>query len=312
MTSITQHSTNEDKKKVAFVALVGRPSAGKSTLLNTLCGYKVAIVSPIPQTTRHAVRGILTRQEGQLIFVDTPGLHLSEKKMNIKLIEVAERTLEESDLVLYVIDASREPGPEESFVVQKIQEKIPSWEQKMVVAINKVDVEGAKPERCRSFIQTKLPTLPEDRFCSISALRGDGVAELTSRLFALAPEGELLYPEDTYTDQDVPFRIAEIIREQAILRLRQEIPHCIFVEVADVELREEGTQLWIRAFILVERESQKGIVVGKGGRLIKEIRQASQRELQKIFDWKIYLDLRVKTAPDWRQDDKVLKKLLDR
>ncbi|MCX7949235.1 MAG: GTPase Era, partial [Treponemataceae bacterium] len=204
MTSITQHSTNEDKKKVAFVALVGRPSAGKSTLLNTLCGYKVAIVSPIPQTTRHAVRGILTRQEGQLIFVDTPGLHLSEKKMNVKLIDVAERTLEESDLVLYVIDASREPGPEESFVVQKIQEKIPSCEQKMVVAINKVDVEGAKPERCRSFIQTKLPTLPEDRFCSISALRGDGVAELTSRLFALAPEGELLYPEDTYTDQDVP------------------------------------------------------------------------------------------------------------
>ncbi|TCW62201.1 GTPase Era [Treponema sp. J25] len=300
------------KKKVAFLALVGRPSAGKSTLLNTLCGYKVAIVSPIPQTTRHAVRGILTRQEGQLIFVDTPGLHLSEKKMNVKLIEVAERTLEESDLVLYVIDASREPGPEESFVVQKIQEKIPFCEQKMVVAINKVDAEGAKPERCRSFIQTKFPALPEDRFCSISALRGDGVAELTDRLFALAPEGELLYPEDTYTDQDVPFRIAEIIREQAILRLRQEIPHCIFVEVADVELREEGTQLWIRAFILVERESQKGIVVGKGGRLIKEIRQASQRELQKIFDWKIYLDLRVKTAPDWRRDDKVLKKLLDR
>ncbi|HOJ98984.1 MAG TPA: GTPase Era [Termitinemataceae bacterium] len=312
MTSITQHSTNEDKKKVAFVALVGRPSAGKSTLLNTLCGYKVAIVSPIPQTTRHAVRGILTRQEGQLIFVDTPGLHLSEKKMNVKLIEVAERTLEESDLVLYVIDASREPGPEESFVVQKILEKIPSYGQKMVVAINKVDAEGAKPEQSRTFIQTKFPDLQDDRLYLISALRGDGVAELTSRLFALAPEGELLYPEDTYTDQDVPFRIAEIIREQAILRLRQEIPHCIFVEVADVELREEGTQLWIRAFILVERESQKGIVVGKGGRLIKEIRQASQRELQKIFDWKIYLDLRVKTAPDWRQDDKVLKKLLDR
>lgn len=312
MTSITQHSTNEDKKKVAFVALVGRPSAGKSTLLNTLCGYKVAIVSPIPQTTRHAVRGILTRQEGQLIFVDTPGLHLSEKKMNVKLIEVAERTLEESDLVLYVIDASREPGPEESFVVQKILEKIPSYGQKMVVAINKVDAEGAKPEQSRTFIQTKFPDLQDDRLYLISALRGDGVAELTGRLFALAPDGELLYPEDTYTDQDVPFRIAEIIREQAILRLRQEIPHCIFVEVADVELREEGTQLWIRAFILVERESQKGIVVGKGGRLIKEIRQASQRELQKIFDWKIYLDLRVKTSPDWRQNDKVLKKLLDR
>ncbi|MCX7655383.1 MAG: GTPase Era [Treponemataceae bacterium] len=312
MTSIIQHSMKEGKKKVAFVSLVGRPSTGKSTLLNTLCGYKVAIVSPIPQTTRHAVRGILSRQEGQLIFVDTPGLHLSEKKMNVKLIEVAERTLEESDLVLYVIDASREPGPEESFVVQKIQEKVPSYAQKVVVAINKIDVQGANSARCRSFVQTKLPGLQEDRFYAISALKGEGIETLVSRLFMLAPEGELLYPEDTYTDQDVPFRIAEIIREQAILRLRQEIPHCLFVDVADVELREKDTQLWIRAFILVERESQKGIVVGKGGRLIKEIRQASQRELQKIFDWKIYLDLRVKTAPDWRQNDIVLKKLLDR
>jgi GTP-binding protein Era len=297
-----------DKKKAAFVAVVGRPSAGKSTLVNSLCGAKVAIVSPVPQTTRNAIRGIVNREEGQLVFVDTPGQHISDKKLNKKLMDVAGRVVGESELVLYVLDASRKPGAEEAAIAEKLR----GSSGRMIAAINKIDSPAADVDAVREFLRQQLPDLDEGRYCSISALKNEGTDTVLHRLFDLAETGDAFYPEEYYTDQDLHFRIAEIIREKAINRLRQELPHSLYVEVADAELREGDTKLWVRAFIIVERESQKGMVVGKGGAMIKAIREAAQKDLKKIFDWKIELDLRVKAAHDWRHNDATLHKLIDR
>ncbi|GHV73557.1 GTPase Era [Spirochaetia bacterium] len=302
------------EKKSAFIAVVGRPSVGKSTLVNLLCGQKVAIVSAVPQTTRNAIRGIVNRPEGQLIFVDTPGRHASEKKLNKKLMEVSDRAVQEAELVLYLLDAARPPGAEEESIAADLA---PFAGKALVAAVNKMDAKEADFEGLRSFITRRLPELPDSRIFKISALKNEGAEELLHCLFDMAAAGEPLYPEEYYTDQDLGFRIAEIIREKAINRLREELPHSLYVEVADTELHSEGddpakTRLWIRAFIITERESQKGMVVGKGGEMIKAIRQAAQKDLNRILDWKVELDLRVKSAHDWRHNDKVLRRLISR
>ena len=298
-----------DRKKSAFVALVGRPSVGKSTLVNLLCDAKVAIVSAVPQTTRNAVRGIVTRPEGQLVFVDTPGRHVSEKKLNKKLMDVADRALEDSELVLYVLDSSRSPGPEEEAIAARLKDK----QDRIIAAINKTDVKGADPLKINSFLDSLLPELKASCRFEISCYKNEGIEQLLACLFEAAPRGDPLYPDEYYTDQEISFRVSEIIREKAINRLREEIPHSIYVEVADLEFRQQDSpdqkRLWVRAFIITERESQKGIVVGKGGEMIKAIGQAARKELNSIFDWKIDLDLRVKTSKDWRHDDRVLKKI---
>jgi GTP-binding protein Era len=279
--------------KAAFVAIIGRPSAGKSTLVNKICGEKVSIVSAVPQTTRDAIRGILTREQGQLVFVDTPGRHKSEKKFNIKLSEISAKAVEDSDIVLYVLDATRAPGPEEI----EIATLLVPHSGRTVAAINKIDDKNADPARARAFIFLYLPDLLT--VCQVSAKTGEGVEPLFEALYAMAPEGEAFYDAEYYTDQEVDFRIAEIIREKAINRLRDEIPHALRVEIADTTFDENAEggrgRLWVRAFIIVERESQKGIVVGKGGLMIRAIRLAALKELDRIFDWKIELDLRVKT-----------------
>jgi GTP-binding protein Era len=326
------------------VAVVGRPSVGKSTLVNRICGQKVAIVSPIPQTTRNAIRGIYNGKKGQLVFVDTPGWHYSEKKINKKLVSVSGRSMEDADLILYVLDASRPPGREEEAIAAAL---LP-FSGKTIAAINKIDSRGADTGGLRLFLRKQLPELvsapPADetgsagaaRCVEISALEKRGLDGLLSLLFTLAPQGEPFYPEDFYTDQEVSFRIAEIIREKAIAGLRQELPHSIYVEVADMEFKipegaahappavedkdaatDDGTgsgrkQLWVRAFIVTERESQKGMVVGKGGARIKAVRLAARKDLNAIFDWNIDLDLRVKTSKDWRHNDTILKRLIDR
>jgi GTP-binding protein Era len=269
---------------------------GKSTLVNLICGAKVAIVSAVPQTTRNAIRGILTRSEGQLIFVDTPGRHVSERKINKKLMDVSDRALNDSELVLYVLDAARVPGPEEEEVAKRLK----GLQDRTLAAINKTDAPGADPQRSIDFLSKHLPDIPFSNSFEIYRKKKEGIDALLACLFEMAPSGEALYPEEYYTDQDMPFRISEIIREKAIIRLKEELPHLINVECADLELRSDpktGKQrLWVRAFILVERESQKGIIVGKGGEKIKSIGQAARKELNSIFDWKVELDLRVKTG----------------
>jgi GTP-binding protein Era len=294
-------------KKAAFVAVVGRPSAGKSTLINRICGEKVAIVSAIPQTTRNAIRGIVNREQGQLVFIDTPGRHKSEKKFNKKLAGISDKAVDDSDFILYLMDATRPPESEEA----EIAAFLGSHQQRTVVAVNKIDSKEADCARSCQFLAENLPNIGKDRCFAISAQKNEGIEVLLAALYELAEEGEPFYDAEYYTDQEVDFRITEIIREQAINRLRQELPHALYVEVADAEFTKENEKLFVRAFIIVERESQKGIVVGKGGAMIKAIRLASLKELHAIFDWKIDLDLRVKTGKDWRHNDKILNRLTD-
>jgi len=309
------------QKKAAFSAVVGRPSTGKSTLINLLCGQHVAIVSPVPQTTRNTIRGIVNREQGQLVLVDTPGIHLSEKKFNNRLSETAFRAAAESDLILYVLDASRAPGPEEESIAEKIASRSPATAApKLVAAVNKMDIPTADFNRTAEFLKSRFPTIDESRIIPISAKTNEGVEKLLDTLFCLAPAGEAFYPEEYYTDQEIDFRISEIIRGAALPYLHQELPHAVYVEVADRELRSPESQspetkkerLWVRAFLICERESQKGMIVGKGGKVIKAIGETARKELNKIFDWKVDLDLRVKTGKDWRHNDVILRKVLDR
>ena len=296
------------QKKAGVVAIIGRPSAGKSTLLNKMAGAKVSIVSPVPQTTRNAIRGIVNRSRGQLIFIDTPGYHDSDKKLNILLKGIAKDRLPESDCILYLLDASREAGPEEAAIAQLLS----GVAGRLVVGINKIDREDARPGMMHLFLEKALPALPSDRIVEISAETGKNVATLLSAIYDIVPDGEPLYPEEYYTDQDVDFRIAEIIREKAILNTRQEIPHALYVEIADMEMKRNGKELWVRAFIVVERETQKAMVIGKGASMIQKIRTEAKTEMQKLFDYYIRLDLQVRVNKNWRQKDPVLGRLMKR
>ena len=292
--------------KTAVVAIVGRPSAGKSTFLNTASGEKVSIVSPIPQTTRNAVRGIVNTSLGQLVFVDTPGYHDSEKKLNLKLKGIAAEQLESSDVILYIIDSTRAPGKEEELTAALIAPYL----SKTVVAINKIDAADSKVALIRTFLATTFPKLESSRVVDISAQQDTNINQVLQALYDLAPEADQLYPEEYYTDQEVDFRIAEIVREQAINRLHDELPHAIYVEIADMEWRKNGKELWVRAFLCVERESQKGMVIGKGASMIKTIRVESIKALRKIFPYRVDLDLQVKVSKNWRQRDQLLNRLL--
>ena len=285
---------------------MGRPSAGKSTFLNTASGEKVSIVSPVPQTTRNAVRGIVNTSLGQLVFVDTPGYHDSEKKLNLKLKGIAAEQLDSADVILYIIDSTRSPGKEEELTAALVTPYL----NKTVIAINKIDSADSKVALIRTFLATTFPKLESSRVVDISAEQDTNINQILKALYDLAPEADQLYPEEYYTDQEVDFRIAEIVREQAINRLHDELPHAIYVEIADMEWRKNGKELWVRAFLCVERESQKGMVIGKGASMIKTIRVESIKALRKIFPYRVDLDLQVKVSKNWRQRDQLLNRLL--
>lgn len=287
------------------VTIIGRPSAGKSTFLNTASGEKVSIVSSIPQTTRNAIRGVVNTTKGQIVFIDTPGYHKSEKKLNLKLQEIAKTRLEEGDAVLYLIDLSREFGKEE----KNISSLLIPLQNKTVIGLNKADLASAKTELVKKELLSLLPDIPQERIFEISALKDEGINEILSLIIELLPEGEALYPEDIYTDQDVVFRITEIIREQAILHTREEIPHALYAGVEDAEMRKNGKELWVRAFLYVEKESQKAMLIGKGAAVIKSIRIKSMAELRKIFPYKVQLDLQVRVNKNWRQKDRIIQKI---
>ena len=265
--------------KSGFAVTVGRPSCGKSTLINTLCGHKVSIVSSVPQTTRRPVRGIANREEGQIVFSDMPGFHLSGKEFNRALNETTAAALRGRPEVFPV------------FALNKID------------AVDDAAVSIEAYQRFLSRFWTDAEVLP------VSALRGEGTQRLFASLFARLEEGPPLYPEDYYTDQPPEFRIAEIIREKAMNRLSEELPYSIYVEVADWEMPSDN-ELWIRAFICVEKESQKGMVVGKDGVKIGAIRKAAKRELKSVFPQNIRLDLRVKVSKNWRKNGYQIKSVL--
>ena len=289
--------------KSAFITLIGRPSSGKSTLMNELCGRKISIVAPSPQTTRNRVRGILTDTRGQLVFIDTPGYHISDKKLNLQLKTVSVSALEDADLILYVIDSSRRLGEEE----ENLTDLLKRFNEKLVIAVNKTDLPGSSS---KEIIDNYKELFPDAAILAVSALEADGTEDLKMVLFDKSPDGEKMYPDEFFTDQEPEFRASEIIREKAINRVKEELPHAIYVEIADMEVSDDGKVLWIRAFLIVERESQKGIVVGKGGAGIKVIRVSAQKELNEIFPYRVNLDLRVKANTKWRRNDQLLKRLI--
>ena len=290
--------------KCASVAIIGRPSSGKSTLLNTICESKVSITSPTPHTTRNAIRGIYTDSRGQLIFTDTPGFHISEKKFQKRMQDIATSSLEETDAVLYMLNATRKPGSEEDAITYMLS----GLSVPVVCCINKKDIlSDEQIEDAREYLRKSMPGRT---VLVASAKADDGIDEILIELFKHAPEGELLYDENTWTDQDLEFRISEIIREKAMNSVTQEIPYAIMVEVADLEYNAEEGKVWVRAFITVERDSQKGIMVGKGGENIKKIRIASFKDIKKIFPGsKLDLDLRVRVNPKWKSNDVILSKV---
>ncbi|MCK9288248.1 MAG: GTPase Era [Sphaerochaetaceae bacterium] len=291
--------------KSGSIAIIGRPSSGKSTLVNTICEGKVSITASTPQTTRNAIKGIFTDQRGQLIFTDTPGYHIGEKAFNKRLQETAVTSLSDVDAILYVVDASRVPGAEEVAIIDIIRKT----RKPIVVAINKKDlVSGNQIDTCKTIIASYLNDVP---IFIISAKDDTGIDEVLIELFKIVPEGSLMYSEETFTDQPLEFRISEIIREKAISLVTEEIPHAIFVEVSDLEYSEIEQSVWIRAFINVERETQKGILIGKGGEGIKKIRQRAFKDIKKIFpSLQLHIDLRVKVQPKWRQNETLLGRIL--
>ena len=288
--------------KSAFVAIAGRPSAGKSTLVNALCGEKVSIVSPVPQTTRNAVRGIVNTSTGQLVLLDTPGFHISEKRFNKRLAEVAKDAFSDADIIIYLIDATRKPGDEEEALAKALK----MLSSKLVAAINKVDLPEADIFLATSFLEEHFPGLP---LVQISALAKTGLEDLVAVLFEKAPEGPAWYPEEYYTDQEPVFRIAEIIREKIISHTRDELPHAVYVSYEDSRRLEDGS-LEASYDLVAERDSQKGILIGKGGSMIRVIREEAEADLATIFDYAVHLRLSVRVDPDWRKDDKKLQDLI--
>jgi GTP-binding protein Era len=297
-------STSSPDHRAGFVSLVGRPNAGKSTLLNRLLGQKIAIVTPKPQTTRNRIRGIRTLPGVQVVYVDTPGLHPSPGKLGRFLAATVAESLEAVDAVVFVADASQAPGSADDQALAALADVTAP----VLLALNKIDL---VPDKTRL-----LPRLREyaarrsfHALIPISAATGAGVARLEAELLALLPAGPPLYPPDAVTDQPETFFVAETIREKLVLATRAEVPYAAAVRVEELADRGPQGPLYIRASIFVERPSQKAIVIGEGGRTLKHIGQAARRELEAFFRVPVYLDLRVRVRKDWRRDDRALREL---
>lgn len=293
--------------KSGTVALVGRPNVGKSTLINVLVGQKVAIVSPRPQTTRHRIVGVVNEERGQIVFFDLPGVHRPLHRMNVQMMHVLRETIQEVDVVVQMFAADEPPGHGEEFVV----ELLAGLHTPVVLVPNKVDLAAA-----RKHLAERVAFYTDRRsyaaIVPVSALTGEGIPVLLMHLFALLPEGEALLPPDATTTQSERFFIAELIREALLERVEAELPFTTAVMVRHMEEaeREGGLPLLkVWAHILVERESQKAIVVGRGGRMIKAVGQAARERIEKILGVRLYLDLRVKAYPGWREKPHVLAEL---
>ncbi len=276
-----------------FVSIVGRPNVGKSTLLNQILRNKVAITSDRPQTTRNAIRGVYTSDDAQLVFVDTPGLHKPRTALGKRLNRLVRDTLDEVDVTLFLVDATG-VGSGDEFIASELKRH----GARVVVALNKIDLVRPKELELASVRATALTGEPP---YGISAKTGAGVAELVVALKAAVPEGPLYYPPDALTDQSQTQMIAELVREKALEATHQEVPHSIAVVVD--EMIDEENSLRIHATLFVERDSQKGIVIGRGGKMLKQIGSRARRDIELALGRHIYLDLHVKVAKDWQSRD---------
>lgn len=286
-----------------FIALVGRPNVGKSTLVNALVGTKVAIVTDKPQTTRNRIRAVLTREQFQAIFIDTPGLHKPRHKLGAAMVRAAAATLREVDLVCFVVEAHRRPGPGDRYIAAMLRETA----RPVFLVMNKADLAAPDLLEEHAGLYRDLSTFAA--IFILSALKKQGLAALEEAASALLPEGPRYYPPEMITDQPERFIAAEIIREKIMQRTREEIPFALAVVIEEMRPRTGSDLLDIRAEIFVERKSQSGIVIGKGGTLLKEAGTAARRELEALLGRRIFLDLRVKVKRDWRNREAGLRDL---
>jgi GTP-binding protein Era len=288
--------------RAGFVALAGRPNAGKSTLVNRIVGGKVAIVSDKPQTTRREIRGIATGPDWQLVLVDLPGVQRPRDALTQRMQSRVERTLAEADAALLLLNGEQRIGPGDRFVARAVS----SVGLPAAIAVNKVD-RLRRPRTLAALTEAADLGLDGEVF-PISALTGAGVAELEEHLVSLLPEGPLLYPPDEKSDLPERVRLAELVREQVLLRTREELPHAVEVEIDELEEREDGL-LVVRARVWAETESQKGILVGAGGRMVKAVGSAARREIERASGRRVHLDLSVRVRRGWRRDDGLLDRL---
>jgi GTPase len=288
--------------KSGFVGIIGRPNVGKSTLMNQLIGQKIAITSPIPQTTRNRLRGVLTTPAAQIIFVDTPGIHKPHHQLGQVLVKNACLAIESVDIILLVVDGTADLGGGDRFIA----ELLTRTQAPVILGINKTDLQPA----AHLGIDETYTQLAADRGWStvkFSALTGDGLENLQDHLTQALDPGPYYYPPDLVTDQPERFIMGELIREQILLQTREEVPHSVAIAIDVVE--ESAALTRILATIHVERDSQKGILIGKGGKMLKEIGTAARQQIQKLIMGKVYLELFVKVQPKWRQSRTQLAEL---
>ena len=289
------------KFKSGFVTLIGRPNVGKSTLMNRLIGQKIAITSNKPQTTRNRIQTVYTDERGQIVFLDTPGIHKAKNKLGEYMVNVAERTLKEVDVVLWLVEPSTFIGAGE----QHIAAQLKTIKTPVVLVINKVDT--VKKEEILKFIDAYKDICEFADIVPVSALRGQNTDTVLEVIFKYLPYGPAFYDEDTVTDQPQRQIVAEMIREKALRCLDEEIPHGIAVTIEKIKERPDGKVVDIEATIICERDSHKGIIIGKGGAMLKKIGSAARFEIERMMDMKANLQIWVKVRKDWRDSDLFMK-----
>ncbi len=291
----------QDNYKSGFVTLIGRPNVGKSTLMNCLIGQKIAITSNKPQTTRNRIQTVYSCDEGQIIFVDTPGIHKAKNKLGEYMVTVAERTLSEVDVILWLVEPTTFIGAGERHIAEQLKRvKTP-----VVLVINKIDT--VKKEEILKFIDTYKDVCVFSDIVPCSALKGENTQTLIDVIMKYLPYGPQFYDEDTVTDQPERQIVAELIREKALRLLDEEIPHGIAVSIDQMKDRKKGNIVDIDATIVCERDSHKGIIIGKQGSMLKKIGTQARTEIENLLDMKVNLQLWVKVKKDWRNSDFLVK-----
>lgn len=287
-----------------FVAVIGRPNVGKSTLMNRLVGQKVAIVSPKPQTTRSRILGILTRQDVQVIFVDTPGIHRPHHRLGEVMVDTATNAIPDADVVLFIVDVSVSPTKEDRMIADLIPERT---DAPVILVLNKMDL--MPPQKVDPHTEAYWELAPyRGEWMMTVATEGVNLVKLLDRIVAALPQGPRYYPGDQITDQTERQIAAELVREQVLRHTYQEVPYSVAVVVEDFKERERGLT-YIAANIFVEKESQKGIIIGRGGRMIRRIGAAARQSIERMVGGQVYLDLWVKVRKGWRQDEGALRRL---
>ena len=294
---------NNENYKSGFISIIGRPNVGKSTFLNRVIGQKIAIMSDKPQTTRNKVQGVLTLDNSQMIFIDTPGIHTPKHKLGDFMLKVAKNTLREVDVIMFMVNAVEPRGKIDEFIMEMLEKN----ETPVFLVINKID--QVHPEKLVDIIESYTKKFDFAEILPISALQGNNVEELLETIQSYLPQGPQYYPADQVTDHPERFIISELIREKVLHLTREEIPHSIAVVIDKIKKEEDTEKDMIRvsATIVVERDSQKGIVIGKKGALLKEVGTRARKDIEMLLGTNVYLELWVKVQKDWRNKSAHLK-----